>query len=102
MKLKEALPQFRGTKKINKDNDSDTNIVWSKTPPPRKPLPPREPVRREDLEIDVVPIPGGYRATIKSVKGKPYGSKLSHPEEFMASGRTADAAKEELFKKLKI
>ena len=116
MKLKEAIPKsFRqgsntrkiDTKKRNIDTDldtDDTHIDWLKSSPPRKiPLPPREPVRREDLEIVVDRMKDGfYRAMIKTVKGKAYGSSLSHPEEFMASGRSPEAAKEELFKKLKI
>ena len=98
MKLKEALPNFDDT-------------LWDRPAKKKKISPfrqlPTEPVSRQDLEIVIDKMnDGSYRAMIKSVKGRAYGTatgkETSHPKEFIASGRTPEQAKEELFKKLKI
>lgn len=94
MKLKEAFPDLD-------DTLFDRPIRQNKKPP-FKPTA-TAPFSREDLEIVVDKMPDGFfRATIRSVRGEKYGSKPSHPKEFMAPGRTPEQAKEELFKKLKI
>lgn len=55
----------------------------------------------QTLEIVVEPSGGAFRAMIKTVNGKPYGSNPIHPKEFLASGKTAADALLALAQKLK-
>lgn len=93
MKLKEALPDFSDTFWDRRQKQKPAKV--SSVPPPV--------LQRKDLEITTDKTNDGfYRATIKSIKGERYGTKPYHPKDFIASGRTPDEAKEELFKKLKL
>lgn len=55
----------------------------------------------QTLEIIVEPSGGAFRASIKTVNGKPYGTSPIHPKEFLASGKTAADALLALAQKLK-
>lgn len=54
----------------------------------------------QTLEVVVEPVAGAFRALIKNVNQKAYGSDPSHPKEFMASAKTAGEALIALGKKL--
>lgn len=55
---------------------------------------------KQTLEIVVEPLDGGFRAHIKTVNGKPYGTSSFHPKEFMGSGKTMSDALFDLSRKL--
>ena len=60
-------------------------------------------VRKQTLEIIVEPSgEGAFRATIRSVNGKLYGTNPTHPKEFIGSGATTGAALIDLGRKLKM